>query len=88
MSAKAGMKKAWRKARNATRRAWKKTQKDKPAGGGGKYARKRDDKSGPVVDGLDVWWVCSKPNCTWFSADEQARNNHSATCRGQPEISF
>jgi hypothetical protein len=41
MSAKAGMKKAWKKERANRRRAWKRVQKAKPAGGGSKYARKR-----------------------------------------------
>lgn len=46
------------------------------------------DIDGMVIDGLDVWWVCTKPNCTWFSADKSARDAHSAACQGQPEIPF
>jgi len=41
MSAKAGMRKAWKQVRAERKRAWKKVQKAKPAGGGSKYATKR-----------------------------------------------
>jgi hypothetical protein len=46
------------------------------------------DAWGRVVDGLDVWWVCTKPNCTWFSSDKAERDAHYAACPGQRELPF
>jgi hypothetical protein len=43
---------------------------------------------GPVIDGLDAWWVCTKPNCTVFYDNPKARDAHAAACPGQPEIPF
>jgi hypothetical protein len=43
---------------------------------------------GRVVNGLDVWWVCTKPNCTTFYDNPQERDAHAATCLGRPEIPF
>jgi hypothetical protein len=42
----------------------------------------------PVVDGFDVWWVCRKPNCMWFSYDPLKTDMHEEECPGQPEIPF
>jgi hypothetical protein len=42
----------------------------------------------PMVAGFDVWWVCRKPNCTWFSGDPAAMDAHEDECAGQLEMPF